>query len=267
MLRLAWCCWLLLCLCPPARAQYLPPYEQANLEKNRNWIAARDQGGQSGDIGIFCDAGVWNTGARSLVTALEGTGLHCRVFLATGLSPTNLKGLKVLILPGGFAPYEWQAAQASGLEAVRGFVQEGGTVLGICAGSYLLARTVRYDGLEYPYPLGLFDGVAEGPVAGLATYPGVGPVTVTPTAAGLKAGMGITEHQSYAYGSGPRFVGGTNIEILATYPDGTAAVIRRACGKGKMVASGVHFERPPTADDDIAPPAEAGAVLRALLGF
>ncbi len=252
-----------------AGAQALTPYEQANLEKNRAWVDSRDRVGQEGDIGVFADAGVWHAGAQALVGSLEGGGTRCRVLLAPSLTRARLSGLRVLLLPGGYAPYQWGAAGQSGLDAIREFAEGGGTVVGICAGAYLISKTVRYDGIEYPYPLGLFDGVAQGPVPGLAAYPQVGPASLQPTKAGRDLGLGALEGRRYAYGGGPCFVGGTGVEVLATYADGSAAVVRRTVGKGRIVATGVHFERPAPEDGDVEtapPPDEADEIYRALMG-
>lgn len=239
-------------------------YENWNLEQNRHWISSRSSQPEA-RVGLFADYGVWNLGARSLVQALEDNQIPCRVFDRSGLTRENLAGLKVLILPGGLAPLQYQAAGKQGLEAVDQFVRSGGRVLAICAGAYLVSREVRYEGKSYPYPAGLFDGVAEGPVAGLAVYPLAGPAQLSLTSEGRDRGLGPIDGKFALYGGGPRFVGGTQVTILARYHDQTAAVVCRPLGKGEVVLSGVHFERPVEGQDSDPPPPEAASVLKALL--
>jgi glutamine amidotransferase-like uncharacterized protein len=237
-------------------------YELWNLQQNRDWMASR-QPDPTARVGVFADYGVWNVGARSLVQVLEDQGIACRVFDRTGLNAAGLNGLSVLLFPGGLAPAQYQAAGPEGLEAVEAWVRGGGRLVAICAGSYLVAREVRYDGVTYPYPTMLFDGVADGPVPGLARYPRSGPAELKVTdegrARGLTATVGL-------YGSGPRFLGGTGVTVLARYvADGSPALISRTVGKGEVVCTGVHFERPLEGGDTAPPPPEAAATLRALL--
>ncbi|GMU58005.1 MAG: hypothetical protein AMXMBFR33_71510 [Candidatus Xenobia bacterium] len=253
--------WLLLARLAAQEGTF---YENWNLEQNRRWIASRSSQPEA-SVGVFADYGVWNLGARSLVQALEESQLPCRVFDRSGLTRDKLSGLKVLILPGGLAPLQYQAAGKQGLEAVEQFVRSGGRVLAICAGAYLVSREVRYEGKSYPYPVGLFDGVAEGPVAGLAVYPKAGPARLSLTEEGRERGLGPIDGKSALYGSGPRFVGGSQVTVLARYHDQSAAVVCRPLGKGEVVLSGVHFERPLEGKDSDPPPPEAASTLRALI--
>lgn len=243
----------------------LPPYEQANLALNRQWVAQRRAAGESGArVGVYADAGVWHLGVVNVVACLEKAGIPCKVLMHEDLA--RLDGLEGLVLPGGYAPYQYLAMGPAGLESIRGFVTRGGHCLGICAGAYLLSKTVTYLGMSFPYPLGLFDGVAEGPVAGLAAYPSSGPVTVRCTPDGASRGLGEADGRTYLYGGGPRFLGGTGVRVLLLYPDGTAAAIYKAVGKGELVATGVHMERPAEGGEDAPPPTESYALFKAMIG-
>lgn len=241
--------WLLLgCLLAwPATAQpawewQLPAYEQQNLRHNREWIQQRRQQGESASapVAVVAGAGVWYPGALALVTCLERSGVPCQV-----LDPLNLGELstfRAVVLPGGYSAYQYYALGTQGCEKLSRFVQAGGRVLGICAGGYVLSKTVRYQGISYPYPLALFDGIADGPVAGLPIYPDFGPCRVRLTEAGKRLGLSGVEQRTFFYGSGPRFVGGSDVTVLLTYEDGTAAAISRPVGKGMVVAMGPHME-------------------------
>lgn len=267
-------CLLLLLVACAALAQLpgwetqLPPYEQANLALNRQWVAQRRARGEPpARVGVYADAGVWHLGLVNVVACLEQAQLPCRALLHEDLG--HLEGVQGVVLPGGYAPYQYAAMGPEGLGRIRGFVTQGGRCLGVCAGAYLLSQTVRYLGLSFPYPLGLFDGVAEGPVAGLAAYPASGPVTVKVTPAGEQRGLAVADGRTYLYGGGPRFLGGTGVSVLLLYPDGTPAAIQRSVGQGEIVATGVHMERPGPAEggDEAPPPPGSASIYKALLGL
>jgi glutamine amidotransferase-like uncharacterized protein len=259
----------------PADLGLTEPF-RINLELNLRWMLDRERPSAAGGstrsvsparVGVFADAGVWHLGARSIVDSLEKSGIACQVLDRTMLTDERLSRFESIVLPGGWAPYQLGACDRPSQIALRKFVERGGRCVGICAGAYLVSRTVRYDGQNYPYPLELFDGTAEGPVAGLAAWPDRGPVRLKVTPAGTALGLAAVDGAEVYYGGGPRFVGGSNVTALATYPDGTPAVIRRPIGKGEIVLAGVHFERPvPSKGDDSAPPPEsAGTVLKPLV--
>ncbi len=244
-------------------------WHHQNLERNLRWIVLREGRAPAAParVAVFGDAGVWHLGARSIVESLEREGIPCRVLDRARLRMDVLKPHTALILPGGWAPYQWTAAGSEGLGAIRSFVEQGGRCVGVCAGAYLLSRETRYDGITYPYPLGLFDGTADGPVPGLAAFPEVGSATVTTTDAAKRRGLTFLEGQSGLYSGGPRFLGGTGTEVLARYADGSPAAIARRVGKGEIILLGLHFERPvPQSGGDNAPvPAIASKLYRTLL--
>ena len=249
-------CWLLV-------AQLdLTSYEQQNLAENQRWITTRRAQGEDprAVIGVMAAGGFWNRSAVAVTECLEGAGYPCRVLDAD----SSLQGLHAVILPGGLAPVQYSSLGGQGMVRLRSFCEGGGEVLGICAGAYLVSSTVRYDGVAYPYSLKLFDGVAEGPVAGLARYPGSGPVQLAVTAEGKAAGLGTADGHSYLYGGGPRFLGGSGTTVLMCYPDGTAACVRRRVGIGTVTVIGAHIELSPKGHLEPSP-TESSALLLALL--
>ncbi|MDB5387716.1 MAG: hypothetical protein JWM11_3362 [Planctomycetaceae bacterium] len=244
-------------------------WDHHNLERNLRWILSRERQllPAPAKVAVFADAGVWHVGVRSIVEALETEGVPCRVLDRSQLRPEVLNAHQALILPGGWAPFQWAAAGETGLSSIKGYVERGGRCLAICAGAYLISRETKYEGKIYPYPLGLYDGTAEGPVPGLAVFPKPGSVSITVTAAGTRRGLEIISGQRALYSGGPSFVGGTGCEILARYPNGSSAAISRPVGKGEVILLGVHFERPaPETGDDHAPvPVLAGKVFKTVL--
>jgi len=251
--------------------------DHQNLERNLRWIVARDRDEAArrakkatvpvARVGVVADAGVWHPSARGIVEALESADVPCRVLDRTLVSKAGLAGLEGLVLPGGWAPFQVATWGGEGTDAIRGFVEGGGHVLGVCAGAYAMAKDVRWDGAVFPYPLGFFDGTADGPVVGLARWPDRGSVRLTVDAPGKTRGLEPFAKLDVLYYGGARFVGGSGTTVLARYPDGSAAVVERKVGKGRVVLCGAHLERPAPAagGDDDPPPAPAGPALAALL--
>ena len=256
-------------------AEGMKDWDRINLERNLRWILARERSrgvikdSQAGRlrVGVFADAGVWHVGARSIVEALEKQGVSCRALDRSMMRNEELSRFDAIVLPGGWAPFQWAALGEPGLAALQQYVGKGGRCLGICAGAYLISKTTQYDGASYAYPLGLFDGIAKGPVEGLARYPKPGEAKLSVTAEGRKRGLAGLSGAPFYYSGGPCFEGGTGVEVLARYPNDRPAAIRRKVGKGQVVLIGVQLERPtPEKGDDHAPPPEiAGALLKALL--
>ena len=244
--------------------------DRVNLERNLRWMLERERASSptasNALVGVYADAGVWHVGAKSIVDLLEGEGVACRVLDRSRLTEKELNGLETLVLPGGWAPLQRDGARASGLAAIEAFVKRGGRCVGICAGAYLLSQTVRYDERDYPYPIGLFDGTAVGPVPKLAAFPKPGSAKWTATDAGKKIGLEALGENEIYYSGGPCFVGGTNATVLARYHDGSAAAISKPVGKGDIILLGAHLERPiPPQGDDAAAPKFAGKVFKALV--
>ena len=244
-----------------------------DLERNLRWMIARQRapGNRKGPppvVGVFADAGVWHAGARSVVEALEDVGIACTVLDRACLVPGDLDGLQAFVVPGGYSFFQKLAAGEHGTDAIRGFVAKGGRYLGICAGAYLASKDVLWEKRNYPYPLVLFDGVAEGSLPAIAKWPNAAAVRVKVTDAGKRRGLAPAERHDFLYMGGPRFTGGTALEVLARYPDGSAAVIARPVGSGEAILSGVHFERPSpgVGGEDAPPPPLAGGLFAELLG-
>lgn len=244
--------------------------DRRNLESNLRWIITRlrnaDKGKAAG-VGIYADAGAWHVGALSIVRALESVNVTCRVLDRSCLTAKQLEKFDAIVMPGGWSVFEKVTAGNTGLDAIRTFVENGGRYLGVCAGAYLAAKDVLWQGHTYPYPLVLFDGIAEGSLPEVAGWPKAGGVRVKVTAAGRRRGIGLADKHDFLYKGGPKFVGGTNVEVLAKYPNGSAAIIVRPFGKGEVVLTGIHFERPaPTVGGEEAPvPHVAGELFKKLL--
>jgi glutamine amidotransferase-like uncharacterized protein len=215
-------------------------------------------------VGVYVDMGVWHPSARAAVEALEADGVPCRAVDRSQLV-TALPSLDALVIPGGWGPLEAQTIGDDGASAMRAFVTRGGRCLGL--GTYVLAKVVAWEGKSEAYGFGLFEGAAEGPLATVGPWPRRVAVRLTITEAGRRRGLeSLGGHDVLYYGS-PRFLGAKGAEVLATYPDGTAAIVARVIGNGEIIVAGPSLERPPPerGDDDAPAPQAAGGWLRALL--
>ena len=226
-------------------------------------------------IGVYADAGVWPLGAHSVVASLEVSGFAVEVLDWNRLHRSDLTRYHAVVFPGGYSYFQQISAGHRGLDAVRDYVEQGGRFMGICAGAFLAAKDVQWEGKQYPYPLVLFDGVAEGSIKELAAWPGRGSAKLAVTDAGKSLGISAIENKEIYYQGGCRFTGGSKITSLATYFDGTSAIIQRPFGRngnGIVVLTGVHFERPAPSpsrkiDESEPPPLLSHKIFPKLLGI
>ena len=243
-----------------------------HLESNLRWMIARQRGMASQlavRVAIYADAGTNYQLNRNIVGALEVSGIGCRILDRSRINTRQLAAVQAYVVPGGYSTFQRHAMGPVGMAAVRQYVDQGGRYLGICAGGYLATKDVHWEGIHYPYALELFDGTAEGALDTIAAWPGDAPVALKLTRAGKSRGLSKEAEAKFYYKGGPHFHGGTNVTVLATYSNGTAAIISRPFGKGEVVLNGIHFERPPPAagqGDEVPPPSNAtGGLFRSLL--
>ena len=233
-----------------------------HLESNLRWMIARQLGDaarQKPRVAIYADAGTNYQLNRNIVVALESKGIGCRILDRSRINAQQLAGVEAYVMPGGYSTFQRHALGQVGTTVLRQFVDQGGRYLGVCAGGYVAAKDVHWEEKHYPYPLELFDGTAEGALDSIAAWPRDAAVVLKLTKAGKSRGLSKAAEGSFYYKGGPHFHGGTNVTVLATYPNGTAAIISRPFGKGEVVLNGIHFERPPPAagQGDDVPPASA----------
>lgn len=157
---------------------------------------------------------------------------------------------RLFIMPGGADLPFCELLEPEGTDAIRQYVEEGGTYLGICAGAYFASRKVDFEkGREYEVrgrrELRLAEVTARGVIRELESGP-YDPEHITGANA-VRVKWGKEMLTSY-YHAGPGFVFDRptrDTEIIATYPDAPgspAAVIRRRIGKGQAILCSPHFE-------------------------
>ena len=84
---------------------------------------------------MFIDEGSYGNGMRHWVRLLEYSPQVQLGFIdGKGIREGGLKNFDLVVFPGGYAPTQYESLHEEGAMAVREFVKNGGSYLGICAG-------------------------------------------------------------------------------------------------------------------------------------
>ena len=193
-------------------------------------------------IALYHDDGVWRDGLIATEHMLDWIGIPWKEVTADDLNNTGLEGFSALWIGGGWAPDYERKIRESGRQAILEMIKQGGAYIGICAGAYYAASTVRWEGESYPYSLKLFLGTAAGPEIYSWPHYGMAKLEMNPEHP-INADEG-KEESMLLYGGG-YFVpaSGQKIDIVATYEQTDhPAIITFSYGKGRVVLLGVHPE-------------------------
>jgi len=143
-----------------------------------------------------------------------------------GMGAADLKAYRLLIVPGGNFEVIGNSLAPKTSESLRTAIRGGVNYLGICAGAFF-AGDSPYNGLNltsglrFPFYSAENHGIRKAAV---------------PIAA---AGSPTLEHY---WEDGPQLSGWG--EVVAKYPDGTAAIVQSTFGEGWVLLSGIHPEAP-----------------------
>ncbi|WP_280429819.1 BPL-N domain-containing protein [Nocardia brasiliensis] len=145
------------------------------------------------------------------------------------LTAAVLAGAQLYVQPGGGSDLEatWRDLGGSA-ETIRDWVRGGGSYLGVCFGGYLAGRDPGFDLLP-----GDTDGYIDAPDT---TVPDARD-TVIPV-----DWRGTPRHMYFQDGPAFHLDQGAAATVLATYPNGSAAVVVAPYGKGRVGVSGPHPE-------------------------
>jgi hypothetical protein len=121
-------------------AKGMTEWDRLNLERNLRWMLVRERAPADSRpgrarVGVFADAGVWHVGARAIVVAPEGQGIGCRVLDRAMFRKEEQARYEAIVLPGGWAPFQWVALGEPGIAALKAYVEGGGRCLCVCAGA------------------------------------------------------------------------------------------------------------------------------------
>lgn len=160
------------------------------------------------------------------------------------------KNAILFVMPGGADLAYAKKLNGEGNEVIKKYVANGGSFLGICAGSYYGSSYVEFDKhgpLEVlgDRELSFFRGSAIGPILAPYDYK---------TQSGSRAATihtilpHLTKTRVFYNGGGffenaERYL---NTKVIGTYDNKLPAIILINYGKGKVLLSGVHFEYDPS---------------------
>ena len=158
----------------------------------------------------------------------------------------NDSAIGLLIMPGGADLPYCHKLNGRGNRKIKEFVSRGNIYIGICAGGYYGARDIEFLGHNYHIAgareLAFFSGTAIGSIVAFTNGQRYDEKVGSKAIVTLRYADG--QQDDVYYHGGAHFVGDadSSFDVLATYSDGTTAVVTGEMGKGKYLLSGVHFE-------------------------
>jgi glutamine amidotransferase PdxT len=171
--------------------------------------------------------------ARDVEVALDKLAISYREVGEQGVRGSGLRDCSLLIVPGGYTARYVDALGNEGFQQIREFVAGDGGYIGICAGAYIAARNVEVPGR--PRGLGIIE-IENERKAGR----GIRTITIAkpehPVVKGYTGGVDIW------YQNGPMMKAGEDVETLAVYEEGGAAIVCATYGEGKVVIFSPHPE-------------------------
>lgn len=143
----------------------------------------------------------------------------------------ELEHFNCLIVPGGYTQEYMPALGEAGRKAIRNFVWEGGSYIGICGGTYIAAERVEVPGR--PQGLGIIDieNIRKSGTRMVKIYLADYPVT-----------QGLGSELEIYYQNGPEIVARGNVEGIAKYESGRFAIVASSLGEGKVICFSPHPE-------------------------
>jgi glutamine amidotransferase-like uncharacterized protein len=199
----------------------------------------------SKDIWIYSDEGAWLDGIVAFEQLLSQMGeSHKRVYADDLNNLSDYNNAKAIYFPGGYA-YDYKVKlHNKTINNIRNYVATGGSYIGICAGAFFAASTVVWEGIEYPYSLGLFKGRAIGSIHKIASWD-----NYSMTAISLNQNNSIVanfkQEWNVLYYGGPYFESNeSDFDVIATWKDyyDYPSIINFEYEKGKVLLIAPHLE-------------------------
>ncbi len=194
-------------------------------------------------VGLYVGPGTWRDGIEALELLLNNLGIKFQEVRAFDIINGNLYNIKTLIIPGGWAWDYHVTLGSQGENVIKEYVAKGGSIIGICAGAFYLAKIIIWKGKEYTYPLGLLNVIAIGPKKNYP-WPSYGLVNIVLEKKFTKYLNSNKSIFSAFYYGGPEFMClGKEVVVLARYLDNKEpAIVLGTYGKGLVILVGVHLE-------------------------
>jgi len=183
--------------------------------------------------GICVYTGAGAVLARDVEVALDKLAMPYRGVDEQDIKGSGLEDCSSLIIPGGYTAQCVDALGEEGFQQIREFVARGGGYIGICAGAYIAARKVEVPGR--PPGLGIIEIEND-------RKAGQGLRTITIIQPEHPVVKGYTGEVDIWYQNGPMMKAGEDVETLAVYEKGAAAIVCATYGQGRVVIFSPHPE-------------------------
>ena len=126
-------------------------------------LTAREAGRVN--VALFDGEGASSNGLKNLTRVVGGEeDLSVTRVGPADMQPEILRQFHVVLFPGGSGSRQGKAIGKTGREAVRGFAQTGGGIVGVCAGAYLCSS--HYDWSLHVINTAVFNKTVEIPGVG-----------------------------------------------------------------------------------------------------
>lgn len=171
--------------------------------------------------------------ARDVALALNKLGIQHRGISRREVMSGEIQNCSVLIIPAGHTASMVKTLGTEGFNRIRAFVSKGGGFIGICAGAYIAADTVEI--LGHPEGLGIID-INNHRKSGKYLC------KISITKPGHPICKGNEGRIRVWYQNGPDIEAGAEVEVLARYTNGAAAVVSSMYKDGRVVVFSPHPE-------------------------
>lgn len=196
----------------------------------------------SSRIAIYNDRGAWSEGTSRIYSLATSWGWSVEYVSAQQINSGYLDTtFGLVIFPGGDAGGYNSVINDSGESEIRGFVNNGGGYVGICAGAFWATDRIVWHGNSIDYPLNLVPGTATGPLDAICQPGNACWEDVVFTGSHPACGTVSGTISSY-YFDGPEF-DSPGITVLARYATtDTPAAVATESGSGRVAVIGIHPE-------------------------
>lgn len=203
-------------------------------------------------VGLFVDRGCAGGGVLRWAEILDGSpDVDLKILKGKDIAGGALKGLDLLVMPGGRGDWQYQSLGDGGAQAIRDYVAEGGKYYGTCCG---IAVALNEDNQSFKrlrmIPFKRIIAPNRGGVTATVAFTDKGTDYL-----GVKGKRKILYHNGPALQPAESVPLCTKVEVLATMDCelaqegpvkgamyGTPAAIRATYGKGEMLALNCHPE-------------------------
>lgn len=202
---------------------------------------------QSITVGIYDGNGTWDVGKTAIKNFLDAEGIDWIL-----MSPFDVNSGKwnkfdqidVFWVPGGWAGNYNFNIKNSGFDNIRGFVSDGGKMIGTCAGQYFIADRIVWEEEDLDYPLSMFQGVISGSLHDIIPWEGYTNTVINlDSSHPINAGFSSSLTMAY-YGGGDIWPdAGQSVDWVGSYDvTSTEGIATFSYGSGTVLFMGPHPE-------------------------